>query len=65
MKVIAQTLAAFKKDGFVRNIGWMGASELVIRVFCLVTTVILARFLNPEDYRLAAIILMTSIPSPK
>jgi teichuronic acid exporter len=59
MKAIGQTLAAFKTDRFIRNIGWMGASELVIRVFRLVTTVILARFLSPEDYGLAAIVLMT------
>ncbi|AFZ01810.1 lipopolysaccharide biosynthesis protein [Calothrix sp. PCC 6303] len=59
MKAIAQALAAFKKDRFVRNIGWMGSSELVIRVFRLVTTVILARLLSPEDYGLAAIVLMT------
>ncbi|MBD2355786.1 lipopolysaccharide biosynthesis protein [Tolypothrix sp. FACHB-123] len=59
MKAIAQALATFKKDRFVRNIGWMGASELVIRVFRLVTTVILARFLSAEDYGLAAIVLMT------
>lgn len=59
MKAIAQTLTAFKKDRFVRNIGWMGASELVIRVFRLFTTVILARFLSAEDYGLAAIVLTT------
>ena len=59
MKNIMQTLSSFKKDRFVRNIGWMGASELVIRVFRLVTTVILARFLSAEDYGLAAIVLMT------
>ncbi|MBD2497772.1 lipopolysaccharide biosynthesis protein [Nostoc sp. FACHB-280] len=47
------------QDRFIRNIGWMGAAELVIRVFRLVTTVILARFLSAEDYGLAAIVLMT------
>lgn len=59
MKALIQTLSAFKKDRFIRNIGWMGASELVIRVFRLFTTVILARFLSAEDYGLAAIVLMT------
>ncbi|QLE43821.1 lipopolysaccharide biosynthesis protein [Nostoc sp. C052] len=48
------------QDRFIRNIGWMGAAELVIRVFRLVTTVILARFLSAEDYGLAAIVLMTN-----
>ncbi len=47
------------QDRFIRNIGWMGVAELVIRVFRLVTTVILARFLSAEDYGLAAIVLMT------
>ena len=47
------------QDRFIRNIGWMGAAELVIRVFRLITTVILARFLSAEDYGLAAIVLMT------
>jgi teichuronic acid exporter len=47
------------QDRFIRNIGWMGGAELVIRVFRLVTTVILARFLSAEDYGLAAIVLMT------
>ncbi len=60
MKSIAQTLSIFKQDRFIRNIGWMGVSELVIRVFRLITTVILARFLSAEDYGLAAIVLMTS-----
>ncbi len=44
-------------DRFVRNVGWMGGAELVNRVFRLGTTVILARFLSPHDYGLAAIVL--------
>jgi PST family polysaccharide transporter len=59
MKRLTQVVAAWKGDRFIRNIGWMGASELVIRVFRLGTTVILARFLSPEDYGLAAIVLTT------
>lgn len=42
---------------FIRNLSWLGASELINRVFRLGTTVILARFLMPHDYGLAAIIL--------
>lgn len=56
---IPRPIAALKGDRFVHNIGWMGASELVIRVFRLGTTVILARFLSAEDYGLAAIVLTT------
>ncbi len=35
---------------FVRNIGWLGGSELTIRLFRLGATAILARCLNPADY---------------
>ncbi len=45
---------------FIRNLGWLGAGQLVIRVSRLVTTVILARMLSPYDYGLAAIVLTTS-----
>lgn len=44
---------------FVRNIGWMGASGAVIRVFRLVTTIGLARFLSSYDFGLVAIVLTT------
>ncbi len=56
---LGQTVASIKRDRFVRNIGWMGVSELVIRIFRLGTTVILARLLSPHDYGLAAIALTT------
>jgi teichuronic acid exporter len=59
MNRLKNALSAWKGDRFIRNIGWMGISELVIRVFRLGTTVILARFLSPEDYGLAAIVLTT------
>jgi PST family polysaccharide transporter len=48
------------KDRFIRNMGWMGAGELGIRVSRLLATVILARLLSPKDYGLAAIVLMTN-----
>lgn len=56
---LAQAVTSIKADRFVRNIGWMGISELVIRIFRLGTTVILARLLSPHDYGLAAIALTT------
>lgn len=59
MNPVAKTIAMLKGDRFVRNIGWMGASEIFIRVFRLGTTVILARVLTAEDYGLAAIVLTT------
>jgi PST family polysaccharide transporter len=57
MNVLSQLVTSWKGDRFLRNIGWMGLSEFFIRLSRLVTTVILARFLSPEDYGLAAIVL--------
>ncbi|WP_017720615.1 lipopolysaccharide biosynthesis protein [Kamptonema formosum] len=45
---------------FIRNIGWLSGSELIIRIFRLVTTVVLARLLTPYDYGLAAVVLTTN-----
>jgi PST family polysaccharide transporter len=41
-------------DRLARNIGWYGVAELFVRVSRLVTTVVLARLLLPEEYGLAA-----------
>ena len=45
---------------FIRNLGWLGGSGAVIRVSRLVTTIVLARFLDDYDYGLAAIVLTTN-----
>jgi len=45
---------------FVRNLGWLSIAEMVIRVSRLVTTIMLARFLSPYDYGLAAVVLSTN-----
>jgi teichuronic acid exporter len=45
---------------FLTNLGWMGAAQILNRVFRLATTVVLARWLNPQDYGLAAIVLTTN-----
>lgn len=42
---------------FIKNISWFGGAELIIRVSRLAATVVLARFLTPEDYGLAAIVI--------
>jgi len=46
-------------NDFNRNLSWMGGAEAINRVFRLVATVILARFLTKYDYGLAAIVLTT------
>ncbi len=53
---VAQRLG---QDRFVRNLSWMGLSEIGIRVSRLGATVILARYLTEQDYGLAAIVLTT------
>ena len=45
---------------FVRNVGWLGSSELILRVVRLGVTVVLARLLSPDDYGLAAIVSAVS-----
>ncbi|MDJ0742838.1 MAG: lipopolysaccharide biosynthesis protein [Xenococcaceae cyanobacterium MO_167.B27] len=42
---------------FLSNLGWLGISGGVIRVTRLLATVILARFLTPDEYGLAAIVM--------
>ena len=42
---------------FIRNFGWLGLSEVILRLFRLGLTVVLARFLTAEDYGLAAIVM--------
>lgn len=58
------TLQSFRhrlsQDRFVRNLSWMGLAEVGIRLSRLVATVLLARLLTPQDYGLAAIVLMTT-----
>lgn len=42
---------------FLKNVGWMGGTEIVIRVSRLLVVIVLGRLLSPHDYGLAAIIL--------
>ncbi|MDX2098793.1 MAG: lipopolysaccharide biosynthesis protein [Leptolyngbyaceae cyanobacterium bins.59] len=59
MQFLLRSFYNLKQDRFIRNIGWLGFSEVFIRVSRLVATVILARFLTTEDYGLSAIVLTT------
>ncbi|MBD2103240.1 lipopolysaccharide biosynthesis protein [Leptolyngbya sp. FACHB-261] len=45
------------RSKFIRNLGWLGGSEIAIRLVRLAVTVILARFLTPYDYGLGAVVL--------
>lgn len=46
-------------SSFVRNLGWLGGAQMFIRASRLIATVVLARFLSPYDYGLAALVLTT------
>jgi O-antigen/teichoic acid export membrane protein len=50
-------LRARAGDRLVRNMGWYGLGELAVRVSRLITTIILARMLLPQDFGIAAIAL--------
>jgi teichuronic acid exporter len=44
------------KEKVIQNVSWLGASELINRVFRLGTTFVLARNLEPNEYGLIAIL---------
>ncbi|TQV73786.1 oligosaccharide flippase family protein [Aliikangiella marina] len=48
------------QNRFVRNASWIGASELVNRVTRLITAIILARYLSPLEFGIAAVALTTN-----
>ncbi len=47
-------------NSFLQNASWLGAAELFNRVMRIVTTVVVARVLSPEDYGLSAIVLVVA-----
>jgi PST family polysaccharide transporter len=57
MKSLIGKLKQMFSSKFVQNVGWMGGSQLVNRVFRLATTVVSAQILSEEDFGLLAIVL--------
>jgi teichuronic acid exporter len=55
-----QYFTALSANQFLQNLGWLGSAEILIRVFRLLTTIVLARLLSPYDYGLAAVVLTTN-----
>ena len=51
-----QKLKKKLSNRFVQNVGWLGASQFINRIFRLGTTVVTARVFTPEDFGLIAII---------
>jgi teichuronic acid exporter len=57
MKVAIAKLKQKLSSKFVQNVGWMGASQLVNRLFRVATTVVSSQILSEEDFGLLAIVL--------
>ncbi len=55
--LVAQIRQKLSNQLFLRNLSWLGSSEMILRVLRLGSTVILARFLTAEDYGLVAIVM--------
>jgi len=55
-KFIRQSIASSDNE-FLRNLGWLGVSEIFVRVTRLVTAIVLARVLDPAIFGLAALVL--------
>ena len=53
---IRKKIQALTADKLVKNMGWLTASQVFIRLFRLATVVVLARKLTTEDYGLIAIL---------
>jgi teichuronic acid exporter len=63
MSAISQLIDTLKQklaSRFLQNLGWLGLSELFIRISRLAATVVLARQLSKYEYGLAALILTTN-----
>lgn len=54
--MLTNKLKQMSSSQYIRNVGWLGAAELLNRIFRLGTTVTLARMFSPQDYGLMAII---------
>ena len=45
------------ENKFLKNLGWLGASEVMVRVTRLLTAIVLARVLGPMEFGIAALVL--------
>lgn len=57
MNTLISKLREKLSSKFIHNIGWLGAAQVLIRIFRLGTTITTARLLSPEDFGLVAIVL--------
>lgn len=54
---VSLLIHAFLQHSFLKNLSYLAISQVIIRVSRIITVVILTRFLMPEDYGAAAVIL--------
>ncbi len=52
-----QRTKAIAENRFLANLGWLGASEMLVRVTRLLTAIVLARVLDPLAFGIAALVL--------
>jgi len=52
-------MKAWLNNRFVHNVGWIGASEMMVRVSRLLTAIVLARYLSLEEFGIAALAMTT------
>ncbi|GAA6138764.1 oligosaccharide flippase family protein [Arenicella sp. 4NH20-0111] len=52
-----QRTKAIAENRFLANLGWLGASEVLVRVTRLLTAIVLARVLDPLAFGIAALVL--------
>lgn len=50
----AELVARLKADDLLASLGWLGLSEIVLRLARIITTIVVARALLPVDFGLAA-----------
>jgi O-antigen/teichoic acid export membrane protein len=58
--MLSQKIIRILSNGFIQNLGWLSAAELVNRVLRLGVVIVLARVLSAYDYGLVAVVLTTS-----
>lgn len=58
-EAIRRRVAPLLADRLVRNVGWYGLAEFANRLTRLITTIVLARYLVPQEFGFAAIAMTT------
>lgn len=56
-RILSRRSQVGSENKFITNLGWLGASEVLVRVTRLLTAVVLARVLDPLAFGIAALVL--------